>query len=250
MKIAICVKQVPDTASKISISQDEKEIESANIRLEMNPYDEYALEEAIRIKEKIENTEITVISLGEAQIKNMLNKALAIGADKAIHLESDRKFIDPLNTAKILAKELKENEYDLIFFGKKSVDNDHHQTGILVSELLGIEAVSCCTEYTVEENMIKIKREIEGIQEIYESKLPIIITQEKGKNEVRYPSLKDLMAAKKKPIENRKVEVEKDRITTSKLEYPETDRKPKIVGEGIEAVPELIKLLKEEAKII
>lgn len=250
MKIAICVKQVPDTASKISISNNEREIEKSNIRLEMNPYDEYSLEEAIRIKEKTENTEITVISLGEIQVKNMLSKALAIGADKAIHLESDRKFIDPLNTAKILAKELKKNEYDLIFFGKKSIDNDHHQTGILVSELLEIEALSCCTEYNFENNKIKIKREIEGIQEIYESKLPMIITQEKGKNELRYPSLKDLMAAKKKPIENKKVQIEDDKITTVQLQYPKTNREPKIIGEGVEAVPKLIKLLKEEAKII
>ena len=155
--------------------------------------------------------------------RNILNKINEKKIDRIIISSSDlisnltsltpeiRKVVDKIATCL-------NNGKKIILFGKKSVDNDHHQTGILVSELLEIEAVSCCTEYTVEENMIKIKREIEGIQEIYESKLPIIITQEKGKNEVRYPSLKDLMAAKKKPIENRKVEVEKDRITTSNLE--------------------------------
>ena len=122
LKIVICVKQVPDTATKIKISENNKTIEQTSIKYEINPYDEYAIEEALRLKENDPNTTITVISLGPERVKQSLTKALAIGADNAIHLKTNEDIKNPLVIAKILASEIKKRSYDLILFGKKSVD--------------------------------------------------------------------------------------------------------------------------------
>ena len=202
MKIVICVKQVPDTATKIKISENNKTIEQTSIKYEINPYDEYAIEEALRLKEDYPNTTITVISLGPERVKQSLTKALAIGADNAIHLKTNEDIKNPLVIAKILASEIKKRSYDLILFGKKSVDQDNNQIGIMIGEINQISCISNCTQFKLNNNTITAHREIEGAIQVFESKLPIIITQEKGKNELRYPSLRNLMAAKKKTIES------------------------------------------------
>ena len=251
MKIVICVKQVPDTATKIKISENNKTIEQTSIKYEINPYDEYAIEEALRLKEDYPNTTITVISLGPERVKQSLTKALAIGADNAIYLKTNEDIKNPLVIAKILASEIKKRSYDLILFGKKSVDQDNNQIGIMIGEINQISCISNCTQFKLNNNTITAHREIEGAIQVFESKLPIIITQEKGKNELRYPSLRNLMAAKKKTIESINiVEQIDDNVELIKLEYPPTRKEGKIIGEGKEAVSELVRILREEIKII
>ena len=251
MKILICIKQVPDTATKIKISENKKTIEQTSIKYEINPYDEYAIEEALRLKENNPNTTITVISLGPERVKQSLTKIIAIGADNAIHLKTNENIKNSFVVAKILANEIKKKNYDLILFGKKSVDQDNNQIGIMIGEINQIPCISNCTEFKINNNTITAHREIEGAIQIFESKLPIIITQEKGKNELRYPSLRNLMAAKKKTIESIDiVEQINDDIELIKLEYPPVRKEGKIIGEGKEAVSELVRILREEKKII
>src|SRR3972149_8022644 len=142
MKIAVCIKQVPDTSVRVKIAADGKSIDTAGVEYVINPYDEYALEEAVRLKEQIAGSEITLISIGPEKAQQMILKALAIGADKAVHLKVDNIPQDPLAIAKVLAEELKGGAYDIIFFGKKAVDNDNHQVGAIVAELLNLPCVT------------------------------------------------------------------------------------------------------------
>ena len=251
MNIAVCVKQVPDTASQLKISEDNKSIDENGIKYEINPFDEYALEEALRLKDNDSTINITVISLGPERVKKSLTKTLAMGADEALHIETDEVIDDCINIAKIIADEIKKNQYDLILFGKKSVDQDNNQVGIMIGELNNISCISNCSEFRIEGNKIIANREVEGSVEVFESELPAIITHEKGKNELRYPSLKDLMAAKKKPINTVKNEAGKDKKSELiKLEYPEKREEGVIIGEDKSAVTELVRILREEKKII
>ena len=170
-----------------------------------------------------------MISLGPERVKQSLTKALAIGADNAIHLKTNEDIKNPLVIAKILASEIKKRSYDLILFGKKSVDQDNNQIGIMIGEINQISCISNCTQFKLNNNTITAHREIEGAIQVFESKLPIIITQEKGKNELRYPSLRNLMAAKKKTIESINiVEQIDDNVELIKLEYPPTRKEGKI----------------------
>ena len=250
-KILVCIKRVIDYNVKIRIKSDESGVVTDGVKMSINPFDEIALEEALRLKEDDPNTTITVISLGPERVKQSLTKALAIGADNAIHLKTNEDIKNSFVVAKILANEIKKESYDLILFGKKSVDQDNNQIGIMIGEINQIPCISNCTEFKINNNTITAHREIEGAIQIFESKLPIIITQEKGKNELRYPSLRNLMAAKKKTIESIDiVEQINDDIELIKLEYPPVRKEGKIIGEGKEAVSELVRILREERKII
>ena len=251
MNIAVCVKQVPDTASQLKISEDNKSIKDDLIKYEINPFDEYALEEALRLKDNDSTINITVISLGPERVKQSLTKTLAMGADEALYIETNEIIDDCMNIATIIAKEIKKNQYDLILFGKKSVDQDNNQVGIMVGEINNISCISNCSEFKIDGNKIIANREVEGSVEVFESELPVIITHEKGKNELRYPSLKDLMAAKKKPINTIKIESNNEkRSELVQLEYPEKREEGVIIGEDKSAVSELVRILREEKKII
>ena len=251
MKIAVCIKQVPDTATRLKISDDNKTIDKNGIKYEINPYDEYALEEALKIKDKDSNVEITIISAGPERVKQSLTKALAIGADNAIHIliEEDIDNVDFI--ADTIAKEINKQGFDLILFGKKSVDQDNNQIGIMVGEINKIQCISNCSEFSLNNNTIKANRETESGIEVFEGTLPLIITHEKGKNELRYPSLKNLMAAKKKIINIVNVNTaEKSNSKLIKLEYPAQREEGIIIGGNTSAVPELIRILREERKLI
>lgn len=250
MKIAICLKQVPDTAVRVKIAKDGKSVDPAGVEYVVNPYDEYALEEAIRLKEKVPGSEITVISLGPEKANQIILKALAMGAKKAVHLKADSIPQDSFAVANALAQELKEGNYDLIFFGKKAVDFDNHQIGAIVGELLSLPCVTACTHYEFKDGKITAYREVEGGVEVYEVTLPAVFTQEKGHNEPRYPQLRELMAAGRKPIAVKQLTLPSPKSETISLSYPPTRPPGKIVGNGATAVPELVRLLREEAKVI
>ena len=250
LKIAICMRQVPDTATRVKISSTGKSLDTSNIQYVINPYEEYALEEAIRIKEKLLDTQITILTLGPPRVLNSITKALAVGADDAIHLQGEDEDMDSHSIAMVLAEELKQHNFNLILFGKKSVEDDNHQIGPMVAEILGIPCISSCTNYELEDNSIVAQREIEGAIEVFETTLPSVITQEKGPHELRYPSLKDLMSAKTKPISSKIIEAQENRVNIMGFEYPSPRPTGKIVGLGEDAVPELVRLLREDANVI
>jgi electron transfer flavoprotein beta subunit len=249
VKIAVCVKQVPDTETKIRISGDKKSVEENDINFILNPYDEFAVEEGLKITET-HGGDVTIISLGPDRITSAIRNALAMGATKAIHLKTAKNPHDPLAIASALAPVLKEGDFDIILLGKQAIDDDHAQIPALLSELLGIPAITVVTKLDINDKQIVAERQIEGGLEKTEAHFPVILSAQRGLNEPRYASLKGIMAAKKIQIEVREVAVAPDQIEISEINYPPEKPAGKIVGEGAEAVPELIRLLREEAKVI
>lgn len=249
MNIAVCVKQVPDTETKVKISGDKKWIEEGEINFILNPYDEFAVEEGLKLVEA-HGGEVTIISLGPDGVVSTIRSALAMGATKAIHLKSERTPKDPMVTAEALSQILSEGNFDLILLGKQAIDDDHQQMGPILSEKLGIPAANVVTKLEVSGDKIIAERQIEGGFEKIECSLPAIVTAQRGLNEPRYASLKGIMAAKKIQIEEKSVSLPDDNIEILEINYPPEKPPGKIVGEGVDAVPELIRLLKEEAKVI
>lgn len=248
MKIAVCVSHVPDTAAKINIAADGKSIDTAGVTYVVNPYDEFAIEEALKTKEKF-GGETVAISLGGDANKESLRKALAMGIDNAVLLKDDA-YRDSLSVAKALAEEIKAQGAELVFCGKQSVDLDNSVTGQLISELLNYNSVSVVVNFSLDGNKIICEREIEGGKEIVETTLPAVITTQKGLNEPRYASLKGIMAAKKKTIEEKQPVATSNCIEIIAMKRPVTKQAGKIVGTDANAVPELVRLLREEAKVI
>ncbi len=250
MKMIVCVKQVPDTEAKIRIAENKLDIESGSINYILNPYDEYAVEEALRIKEKQSEGSITVLSAGTERTASALRSALAMGADEAILIRTMHPIGDPLATARSLVEVLKTLPFDLLLFGKQAVDDDNQQVGPMVAQLLGLPCVTVVTQLSFEGNRVTARREIEGGSEIIETTLPAVFTAEKGLNIPRYPALRGIMMAKKKTIEEKQVRIETAITQIINLEYPPSRKGGRIVGKGMDAVPELITLLREEAKVI
>jgi len=249
MNILVCIKQVPDTETRIKIGDDKKSVDPTDVNWILNPYDEYAVEEALQIKERLGDTTVTVISVGSEQTVSAIRSALAMGADEAVLVKTDQ-VLDSLATAKALATAIKEMPYDLILSGKQGVDNDNLQVGPMVAELLNIPCVTFISELKLEDGKATVKREVEGGMETVEAVLPALFTAEKGLNEPRYPALRGIMMAKRKPIQEKQVEIDSPKIQIVNIEYPPAREGGKIVGEGADAVPELVRLLREEAKAV
>jgi electron transfer flavoprotein beta subunit len=248
MKIAVCVSHVPDTAAKINIGNDGKSIDQTGVTFVINPYDEFAVEEALKTKEKF-GGETVAISLGTDANKETLKKALAMGIDNAVLLKGSCNE-DSVATAKALADEIKAQEAELVFFGKQSVDYDNSVVGQMTAEILGYNSVSVAVTFSLDDKKITCEREIEGGKEVVETNLPAIITAQKGLNEPRYASLKGIMAAKKKVITEKPVSGLSNGIEILALRKPAMKQAGKILGTDATAVPELVRLLREEAKVI
>lgn len=248
MKIAVCVSHVPDTAAKINITGDGKGIDQTGVTYVVNPYDEFAIEEALKTKEK-SGGDTVAISLGGEANKETLRKALAMGIDNAVLLKDD-SYRDSLSVAKALAEEIKTQNAELVFFGKQSVDFDNSVVGQMAAELLGYNCISVVVDFKLEGNKVIAEREIEGGKEVVETLLPAIITTQKGLNEPRYASLKGIMAAKKKVIEEKPAATATNFVDVVTMKRPLPKQAGKIVGTDATAVPELIRLLHEEAKVI
>ena len=248
MKIAVCVSHVPDTATKINIGSDGKTIDPNGVTYIVNPYDEFAIEEALKTKEKL-GGEVVVISVGNDANKETLRKALAMGADSAVLLKDENQR-DSFGIAKALAEEIKLQNAELVFFGKQSVDYDNSITGQLTAELLNYNSVSVVVNPNIDGNKITAEREIEGGKEVVETSLPVVITAQKGLNEPRYASLKGIMAAKKKTIEEKEAVAANLFVEVVEMKKPAPKQAGKILGSDSSAVSELVKLLREEAKVI
>jgi electron transfer flavoprotein beta subunit len=262
MKILVCVKQVLDTAAKIQI-EDGRVVSLGSPRI-INPYDEFAIEEAVRIKEKQPDSEITLLSLGPVGFKDSIKKGLAMGADKAVHLmDPDFDGLDSYATAKVMTRYIEKNSYDLILCGRQSVDADMAQIGPLLATFLRIPFVTVVTkiEFSEDYKNAKITRQVVGGNESRELSLPLLLTCQKGLNEPRLPSLKGIMAAKKKEvitltavdlgIEDVLLSSANNRLVEENLCLP-LERKKGIILEGDEekVCSNLVRLIREEEKII
>jgi len=248
MKLAVCVSHVPDTAAKITIAADGKNIDKTGITFILNPYDEIAIEECLRLKEK-NGGEVIAVSLGGDAHKETLRKALAMGVDKAVLLKDD-SHRDSSSVARALADYLKEISPDIIFFGKQSVDSDSAAVGTMVAEMLGLPSISVVVKLEITNGTAIVEREIEGGKEKVQASLPAVFTAQKGLNEPRYPSLKGIMASKSKPIEEKVPATVSPKVEIIALRKPLSKNAGKIIGTDASAVPELVRLLHEEAKVI
>lgn len=248
MKSIVCVKRVPDTETRVRIAGDGTSIDQAGVKFVLNPYDEFAVEAALKQKEGAGAGDVTVLSVGDAGSAETLRTALAMGADSAVLLKTDRP-LEGLAVAKAIAEEVKGREFDLLLFGMKAVDDDLQAVGPMTAELLGIPVATVVTEFQVADGKVTAHREIEGGTEIVELKLPAALTLTKGAFEPRYASLKGIMAAKKKPLEEKAASAG-EAGQAGKLSYPAERQAGRIVGEGPDAVPELLRLLRQEAKVI
>lgn len=256
MNILVCIKQVPAKDAPLAISPDGVWIREADIGFEMNEPDSFALEEALRLKEK-HGGEVVVVSMGPARVTQTIKEALAKGADRGIHIVDDKFFaLDPLGSARSLAAAIKKEKFDLILTGLQSDDAGFGQTGVLLAELLGLPHATIIMQIEAAEGRLKVKRELEaGWFQWVELPLPALLTIQSGINKVRYATLKGIMAAKKKeiaaiPRESLGVSVE----LTQKLERIYVPHKTKktefITGTPKEAAAKLVEKLKHEARVI
>jgi electron transfer flavoprotein beta subunit len=261
MNILVCVKQVPDTETRFKL--DGTGIVTEGIQYVVNPYDEYALEEAIQLQEARGGT-VTVISLGPERAREAIMTALALGADEAIHLSAPEfQGGDAMATARALAAAVQKLEYDIIFCGRQSVDEDNGQVGILLAEMLGLPHVAIITKLEVAEDgtSARAEREVEGGKAVIETPLPAVFTAQKGLNEPRYPSFRGIRMARKKPQQLwglDDVDLGADQVgepgalsEVEGLAFPPERQAGRIVeGEVPEAAAELVRLLREEAKVV
>jgi len=250
MKIAVCIKRVPDSETRVKIAAGGKSLDEAGVKFVMNPYDEFAVEEALQRKEKAGSGEVAVICLGPAAAQETIRTALAMGADRGVLLQADKIPADPFEAARLIAGELKAASWDLILFGRMAIDDYNHQVGPLVAELLGMPCVTAVSHLDIDGAKGVAEREIEGGIEVVDFPLPAVLTADKGLNEPRYPALKGIMAAKKKPLEVKPVQPGTGSLEVVALMPPPERKEGKIVGEGAAAVGELVRLLREEAKVL
>ena len=253
MNIVACVKQVPDTEALIKVKADGSGIEEGGIKWVMNPYDEYGVEEALKLKEK-NGGEVTIVSMGPARAMETIRTALAMGAEKGVHITIDKA--DEYNTAAALAAAIKGINPDIIFCGQRAIDDDSGQVGSILAELLGLPVVTLVTKLEIADGKAKAVKPIEGAQLLIESQMPCVITAQKGLNEPRYASLPGIMKAKKKPVDVKDAAAlgitVQPKAKIVKM-TPPPERAPGKIIEGDDPAAkaaELAKLLREEAKII
>lgn len=246
----VCVKQVPDSDTRVKVAADGRTLDPNGVTLVLNPYDEFAVEQSLRVKEALGAGEVVAISLGGPGVVSTLRNVLAIGADRAIHLKTDALAPDSLAVAKALAEAVKGLEAGLIWLGKSAIDDDGAQVGPMLATLLGRPCVTNVCKFELAGTTAKVEREIEGGREQIEVPLPAVFTADKGLNEPRYASLKGIMAAKKKALEERAVELGAAHVERLSLELPPPRAAGRIVGEGAAAVGELVRALREEAKVL
>ncbi|MCL5020080.1 MAG: electron transfer flavoprotein subunit beta/FixA family protein [Bacteroidetes bacterium] len=250
MKLFVCVNQVPDTETKVKVGQDGKTIDRSEVNLILNPYDEFAVEAALQIKDK-SGAEVTYVSVGGDSHKEVIRKALAMGGDKGILIKAEG-ISDSSAIASMIAATLKDSGADIIFFGKQSIDYDDAAVGIMVAEILGLPSASVVVKLDLDASGKKVtcEREIEGGRETVELTMPCVITAQKGLNDPRYPSLKGIMAAKSKPVQDLAAPPADVLTEVTAMRKPAAKQPGRVLGTDKSAVPELVRLLHEEAKVI
>jgi electron transfer flavoprotein beta subunit len=250
MKIAVCIKRTPDSESRFRIAGTGSSIDEAGLKFDMDDFASYAVEVGLQINEKQGPGETVVLAVGPDNVQETLRKAMSMGADRAVHLKSDAPVFDGMAVAKALAAELQGGNFDLILFGKYAFDTSGSIVGTATAELLGLPCVTAASKLDVGAGKGTARREIEGAGEMVEFSLPAVVTIDEGIARPRYPSLKGIMAAKKKPLETKPAQLGPMRVTVKSMELPPERPAGRIIGEGTAAIPELIRLLQNEAKVL
>jgi len=250
VKIAVCIKRVPEMDVNFKIASSGKAVDESGLKWDMSDFDGYAVEAALQLTEKLGAGEVHVISLGPDVVQESLRKALSMGAARAVQLKCDAPPYDSFAIGSALAAELKDGGYDLVMFGKMSIDGANGVVQFVVADLLGLPVVHACSKLDVSGNAGTARREIEGGGELVKFPLPAVVSIDEGIARPRYPSLKGIMAAKKKPLEVKPAQLGEVRLTVERMELPPARAAGRIIGEGASAVPELVTLLQTEAKVL
>lgn len=250
MDIVVCIKRVPATDSAIKVAADGKSIDPTGVQFELNAYDEFALEQALRIKEQLGAGSVTVVTLGPKDAKKQLDDALARGADKAVLLTTTEWMFDGAQTAAALAAWIKTVPCNLVLCGRQAVDSDNNQLPGNLAARLGFACVTEVNKLTLADGVFTAERDIEGAREVVTCKTPAVISCQKGLNEPRYANLKGIMAAKKKPFAETPAQLGPRTLEITGLTLPAARAAGRIVGNGAAAVPALIEALRNEAKAL
>lgn len=262
MNILVCIKHVPDTETRVKVTPDGMSLDLAGANYVVNPYDEFAVEAALQLKEAKGEGEVTLLTVGGDEAVKSLRQGLAMGADKAVLCKNDDfEKSDPRAVAEMLCAAIKKHDFGLVLFGKHGVGGDNQQVGSLVATLLDVPVITVVTKLEPQDGSVVCEREIEGGAEVVKAPLPAVITCQKGLNEPRYPSLKGIMAAKKKEITTftpQDLGLDAGRLEQldKTFELAGYDLPPKrpdgriLEGELDDQVKELVKVLHEEAKVI
>lgn len=249
MKLLVGVKRVVDFNVKIRVKADQTGVETANVKMSMNPFDEIAVEEAVRLKEAGVATEVIAVSMGPAQSQEVIRTALAMGADRGIHVQTDQE-LQPLAVAKLLQAVVSREQPELVVLGKQAIDDDCNQTGQMLSALLDWPQGTFASKLSLDGGRAQVIREVDGGLQTIDLALPAVVTTDLRLNEPRYASLPNIMKAKRKPIENltpEELSVDiASRLETLKVEEPPVRK----AGITVATVAELVEKLKNEAKVI
>jgi len=249
MKVLVPIKRVVDYNVKIRVKSDNSGVELDNVKMSMNPFDEIAVEEAIRLKEAGTVSEIIVLSIGPQQSQETIRTALAMGADRGILIKTD-ELVEPLNVAKLIKAVSDEENPEIIILGKQAIDDDSNQTGQMLSALLGWSQGTFASELKISDGKINVIREVDGGLQTINLKLPSVITTDLRLNEPRYASLPNIMKAKKKPIEEKSSEDYNIEITSMLEVVKVSEPAQREAGIKVETVEELVDKLKNEAGVI
>ncbi|GIK58681.1 MAG: electron transfer flavoprotein subunit beta/FixA family protein [Chloroflexi bacterium] len=249
MNILVCIKRVPATGARITLTADERGIDTRNLGFTISPHEECAVEEAVRLVEQFGGS-VTVLTLGPAEAAEQLRDALAVGADRAIHLLTDGAEWDPLATANAIIEAARAESFDLLLFGNEAADTGDYQVGIRVAVALGLPCVTGVKGVEVRGETVIARRDFGGGWEMYQVPLPAVFTVKEGLNLPRYPSVPGRLRAKKKPLEQREP-ARQGGGATSSLEMirlatpPEQGKTVQILGQGVTAVPRIVEILHE-----
>lgn len=258
MNIVVCLKQTPNTEAKIVVKGDKQGVETEGLKMIISSYDELAIEEGIRLKEKFGGT-VTAVTVGSQKAQEALRSALAMGADKAIQVWDDSLAkADSYVIAKILSKVVSDNGFDVVLCGQKAIDSGSSLVGGMMAEMLDVPQAYLVTKLeAVDEKTVLADRQVEGGSETVEITLPALITAQRGLNTPRYIKLPDIMKAKKKPLETKSpadLGLSADdlapKVQVVEMNMPPEKQPGKVLSNGVDDVPELVRLLKEEAKVI
>tara|TARA_R110002126_G_scaffold38993_19_gene116047 strand:+ start:2777 stop:3526 length:750 start_codon:yes stop_codon:yes gene_type:complete len=249
MKILVPVKRVIDYNVKVRVKADQTGVDLANVKMALNPFCEIAVEEAVRLKEAGVATEVIAVSIGAKAVQEQLRTALALGADRAIHLETDLN-LDSLQVAKLLAKVVEQEQPQLVILGKQAIDSDNNQTGQMLAALAGMGQGTFASKVVVNADKVQVTREIDGGLQTVELSLPAVVSTDLRLNEPRYASLPNIMKAKKKPLDVQAADSLGVNLTSQVTTLKVTAPPSRQAGVIVESVAELVEKLKHEAKVI
>jgi electron transfer flavoprotein beta subunit len=254
MNILICIKQVPDMESKFKVNSEGTWYDRADLAWRMNEYDEYAVEQAVRLKEQVGDADLTVLCVGPDQVKETMKKALAMGCDRGVHIaDNDSCMREPFAIATMIADFARDKQFDIIFTGMQSQDRGSAQVGVMIAELLNMNAVTTIVEFAFNAGTINVKRELEGgSKALVTVTTPVVLTCQLGLNTPRYPTLPNIMKAKKKELLTITAKQDEgDRQKTTAFYFPERKGSGLVLeGDPAELADKLIQLLREKTGVL